>query len=104
MSKLILLGDSTLDNKRYTGGKPSVPEYLQEYTAPAWEVLLLALDGDCVCDVYTRLKRLPQDATHMLLSVGGNDALGHRYILENDSARNTEISSELCSGTGFRLF
>jgi lysophospholipase L1-like esterase len=95
MSKLILLGDSTLDNKRYTGGKPSVSEYLQEYTAPAWEVLLLAQDGDCMCDVYTRLKRLPEDATHMLLSVGGNDALSHRYILENDSGNYPSVLDEL---------
>jgi hypothetical protein len=39
-------------------------------------------------DVYQQLKRMPEDATHLVLSVGGNDALGRGDFL-SAPARST---------------
>jgi hypothetical protein len=62
MNKIVLLGDSTLDNKLYTGGEPSVSEHLDELAGPEWTVELLARDGHRIRDVYTQLEQLPEDA------------------------------------------
>lgn len=37
---------------------------------------LLALDGNTAAQIPKQLQRMPADATHLVLSVGGNDALG----------------------------
>ena len=95
MNKIVLLGDSTLDNKLYTGGEPSVAEYLDELAGPEWTVELLARDGHRIRDVYTQLEQLPEDAACLLVSVGGNDAWEHSYILENDAGRYHDLLTEL---------
>ena len=46
---------------------------------------LLAVDGDCARDVGAQLKNLPADATHLVVSVGGNDALGQAGILSESA-------------------
>src|SRR5262245_6311601 len=40
-----------------------------------WRATLLALDGATVSSVFRQLERLPADATHLVLSAGGNNAL-----------------------------
>ena len=42
---------------------------------PGWNATLLAVDGSTTGDVAGQLDRLPPDATDLVLSVGGNDAL-----------------------------
>ena len=44
-------------------------------SAPAGPMTLLAVDGDTARDVDAQRQRLPADATHLIVSVGGNDAL-----------------------------
>jgi len=41
----------------------------------------LAIDGSLACDVVKQISRLPGSATHLVLSVGGNDALGALALL-----------------------
>lgn len=41
-----------------------------------WQASLLAVDGNQACDVIKQISRFPGSATHLVLSVGGNDALG----------------------------
>ena len=48
---------------------------------PDARVSLVARDGDVVADVDRQLARIPNDATHLVLSVGGNDALGYIDVL-----------------------
>ena len=48
----------------------------------AWQTTLLAVDGDVTEDVTDQLKRLPRSATHLVVSVGGNDALRNYEVLE----------------------
>jgi lysophospholipase L1-like esterase len=48
----------------------------------------VAVDGHVTSDVRERqISRVPEDASHIIISVGGNDALGHASIL-NEGARS----------------
>lgn len=87
MSHVVLLGDSIFDNARYVPDEPPVIEQLRHALPVGWQASLLAVDGDVTADVPVQIRRLPQDATHLVISVGGNDALGARGILY-DSARS----------------
>ena len=75
MSHLVLLGDSIFDNGAYVAGEPAVIDQVRDRLPRGWQASLLAVDGNVAMDVKNQLKRLPEDATHMVLSVGGNDAL-----------------------------
>jgi hypothetical protein len=84
MSHVILLGDSIFDNAVYVAGGPSVTEQLRERLPRDWRVTLLALDGAMVIDVADQLERLVADASHLVVSVGGNDALWHRGFVRQE--------------------
>ncbi|OWK27959.1 SGNH/GDSL hydrolase family protein [Sphingomonas mucosissima] len=82
MSHVVLLGDSIFDNRVYVSPEPDVRDQLQTRLGSDWRVTLLATDGHVTADVRRRqLQRMPKDATHLVISVGGNDALGHASIL-----------------------
>lgn len=74
-----LLGDSVLDNGAYVPGEPDVAAQLRAQLDR--RVTLLAVDGDVVAGVHRQLRALPRDATHLVVSAGGNDALGHAHLL-----------------------
>jgi hypothetical protein len=44
---------------------------------------LCAVDGAVTRSVAAQLARLPSDATHLVVSVGGNDALGESHLLSS---------------------
>lgn len=71
----MLLGDSIFDNGAYVHPKPAVIDQLRRELPPGWEATLLAVDGSVAEDIAGQLERLPQNATHLIVSVGGNDAL-----------------------------
>src|SRR4051794_38032165 len=81
MSHVILLGDSIFDNAAYTAGAPSVTAHLARALPQGWRGTLLAVDGATADDVSRQLPRVPADATHLVVSAGGNDALGHSSSL-----------------------
>jgi hypothetical protein len=72
----VLLGDSIFDNAAYVPGEDPVIEQLRKELPSTWRASLLAVDGNVTSDVAFQLRKLPDDATHLVLSVGGNDALG----------------------------
>ncbi len=76
MHHLILLGDSIFDNGIYTAGGPAVIDQVKATLPAGWKATLLAVDGDTTEEVPQQLTHMPTDATHLVLSVGGNDALG----------------------------
>ena len=94
---VVLLGDSTIDNKLYTNGHPSVAEILRKKLGNEWKIIQLAFDGHHISDVYRQLKDFPESATHIVLSVGGNDALYHSHILESDNSSSVflELAAEI---------
>jgi len=82
MSHLVLLGDSIFDNAAYTSGGPDVVSQVRRALPPRWTATLLAIDGATTEDVAEQVERLPADATHLVLSVGGNDALIQSSVLD----------------------
>ena len=83
MSHVVLLGDSILDNAAYVRGGPDVVKQLRRTLPSGWSASLLAVDGATTREVASQLKRLPADATHLIVSAGGNDALGSSYLLRS---------------------
>uniref|UniRef100_B8HYT6 SGNH hydrolase-type esterase domain-containing protein n=1 Tax=Cyanothece sp. (strain PCC 7425 / ATCC 29141) TaxID=395961 RepID=B8HYT6_CYAP4 len=78
---VVLLGDSIFDNAQYVPGEPPVIKQLQQQLPEGWKATLLAVDGDVTSDVVQQLQQLPADASHLVISVGGNDALTRSFIL-----------------------
>ena len=73
----MLLGDSIFDNAAYVAaGAPDVVRQVRRRLPHGSSATLLAVDGSTTADVRGQLRRLPGDATHLVVSVGGNDALG----------------------------
>jgi len=82
MPHVVLLGDSIFDNARYTSGGPDVISQVRRLLPSGWTASLLAVDGSITDDVAAQVERLPADATHLVLSVGGNDALTNASVLD----------------------
>jgi hypothetical protein len=81
MSHIVLLGDSIFDNGVYVAGGPDVVAQLRARLPDGWAATLCAVDGAVTSNVPAQLARVPKDATHLVLSVGGNDALGASHLL-----------------------
>lgn len=92
---LVLLGDSILDNRTYTSPDPETAECLRGMLGTGWTVELLARDGAVMSEIPYQLARLRGDADVGILSVGGNDALGHIGILEESAAAARTVLSRL---------
>lgn len=81
MPHVVLFGDSIFDNGAYTAGGPDVVTQLRGELPSAWRATLLAVDGAMTHDLHQQLPQLPADATHLVVSMGGNDALFHSDVL-----------------------
>jgi hypothetical protein len=82
MAHIVLLGDSIFDNRAYTEGGPDVISQVRQLLPGGWRASLLAVDGTTTADVPSHLHLVPPDATHLVLSADGNDALLKVGILE----------------------
>lgn len=72
---IILLGDSIFDNASYTKGRPAVISQVRELLPEGARASLLAVDGSTTAEVRSQVERVPASASHLVLSVGGNDVL-----------------------------
>ena len=72
---VILLGDSIFDNAAYVPDGTAVIDHLTSIIPLDWKATLLAKDGDVTADVEEQLPQIPEDASYLVISVGGNDAL-----------------------------
>jgi hypothetical protein len=82
MAHIVLLGDSIFDNARYTSGGPDVISQVCQLLPMGWTASLLAVDGSTTAEVPSQLESLPANASHLVLSVGGNDAIMNASILQ----------------------
>ncbi len=92
---IVLLGDSIFDNAVYVPGEPAVPDQLSALAVG--RVTLAARDGDQVAGVADQLVAVPADATHLVVSVGGNDALEHVGLLNRPVSASREVFGELAA-------
>jgi hypothetical protein len=81
MPHVVLLGDSIFDNAAYVRGGPDVVRQLRDILPTEWSASLLAVDGAVTRSVAGQLTRVPEGATNLVVSVGGNDALGASGML-----------------------
>ena len=77
---IVLLGDSIFDNGSYTRGEPDVITHVKD-VAPEWRATLCAVDGSTIDGLAAQLRHVPADATHVVVSIGGNDVLSHVDLL-----------------------
>jgi hypothetical protein len=95
MGHVVLLGDSVFDNAAYVGRAPDVIAQLREQLPDGWRATLAAVDGSTVAGLAPQLARIPPDATHLVISAGGNDALGYSAILGAPSRSMAESLTQL---------
>jgi lysophospholipase L1-like esterase len=95
MKHIILLGDSIFDNRSYVNGGKDTIANLREQMPDGWAASLLAVDGSVAAGVARQLSGVPADATHLFISVGGNDALGEMGILQMPASSAAEVFNEL---------
>jgi hypothetical protein len=86
MTHVVLLGDSVFDNAAYVHGAPDVVRQLSHHLGAGARATLCAVDGHVTTSVAGQMRNVPPDATHLVVSVGGNDALGNMSVLEERSA------------------
>ncbi len=102
MSHVVLLGDSIFDNAAYVRGGPDVIRQLRQVLPAGWTGTLRAVDGAVTGSVPRQLQQLPPDASHLVVSIGGNDALGHIGVLEDASRSIADALNRLATiGDGF---
>jgi len=92
--KLVLLGDSVFDNGAYVRDGESVVARVRELGTPDLDVLLLAVDGSSTGKMSPQIAKVPRDATHLSLSLGGNDAMLNWDLL-NKRVKSTAEALDL---------
>jgi hypothetical protein len=78
---IALLGDSIFDNAVYTAGEPDVISHLRAILPSGWGASLLAIDGSMTGDLGRQVAEVAADVTHVVVSIGGNDALMNSDLL-----------------------
>jgi len=92
---VVLLGDSILDNRAYTGGGPAVEAQLQAALPAGWRAVLAALDGATTEDVPRQMREVPEDAAVLVVSAGGNDLLMHSDVLDQPATGSAQVLDRL---------
>ena len=100
MAHLVLLGDSIFDNRAYVGAEPDVAAHLRSMIPDDWRVTLRAIDGNLVEHVAGQLSNAPADATHLVISAGGNNAIMNADILGLPANSSAEVFSALSDRLG----
>jgi hypothetical protein len=95
MKHIVLCGDSILDNKAYTNGGPDVIAHLREQMPADWQATLRAVDGCVVENVSKQVLDMPEDASHIIISAGGNNAILNADILQQKAQSSAEVLDKL---------
>lgn len=92
---IVLLGDSVLDNGAYVGKGPDVVQQLRMRLPAGDTATLEAVDGSITEGVRVQLQMVPENATHLVVSAGGNDALHYSKVLEERAGSVSEALDKL---------
>jgi hypothetical protein len=97
MKHIVLLGDSIFDNAAYVNGGPDVIRQLTAILPPDFKATLLAVDGSVTTNVIDQITEIPASATHLIVSVGGNDGLSRADILQRRASSVGDAVEQLAS-------
>jgi lysophospholipase L1-like esterase len=98
MTHIVLLGDSIFDNGAYVrAGEPDVVRQLQARLPSGSQATLRAVDGAVTASVARQVERIPASASHLVVSAGGNDALGNASVLEDSSRSIADTLNRLAA-------
>jgi len=82
-NKIILMGDSILNNSNYVSQGDSVYDNLKKQTQPN-NILNVAKDGATINDLYLQLDKIPLNLnnsdTYIFISAGGNNILNNNHL------------------------
>ena len=92
---VVLLGDLIFDNQAYVGDGPDVIKQLGEALPSGGTATLVARDGSTTADIAGQLAAMPKDATHLVVSVGGNNALQEKGLIEESARSVAEVLDKL---------
>ena len=91
---IAMIGDSVFDNASYVGDAPDVRAQLQCLLSDA-EVSSSARDGAVMADIPMQLRQIPRSATHIVVSVGGNDAIGASGVIDEGAVNVADALEKL---------
>ncbi len=97
MKHIALLGDSIFDNAAYVNGGPDVIRQLTAILPSDFKATLLAVDGSVTTDVLTQIPKIPASATHLIVSIGGNDGLSRADILQRPAGSVGDAVDQLAA-------
>ncbi|MFC4171499.1 SGNH/GDSL hydrolase family protein [Microvirga sp. GCM10011540] len=96
MSHVVLLGDSIFDNAAYVRrGEPDVVAQVRTKLPRDWQATLCAVDGAVTRDVDHQLRNVPESASHLVVSAGGNDGLRNIGVLREGARSVAEAMGRL---------
>src|SRR5579859_7539491 len=97
MSNVVFIGDSVFDNGSYISGGRNVRWQVENSLPKGWQCTLLAVDGNTVRNISDELARLPKDASHLIVSVGGNDAIDQMGVIDERLGSMADALSRMAS-------
>ena len=75
--------DSIFDNGAYVRpGEPDVVRQVRALLPTGWRAALCAVDGSVTASIERQIESVPRDTTHLIVSVGGNDALQYVSVFQ----------------------
>lgn len=95
MDHIVLMGDSILDNGAYVAGGDPIIEQLRSRLPRGDRAELLAVDGSVVETMPKQIAKVPDDSSHLVISIGGNNALEHSPLLRDSQASAPELMRQL---------
>ena len=99
--RVALLGDSIFDNAAYVGGGTDVAGHLRSLLAEGDAVDLLARDGSRIGNIGSQLSRVANDVTHLVVSVGGNDAIDCLGVFDRTAGTVADALDELADAADY---
>lgn len=95
MTHIVLLGDSVFDNAPYVAPGEEVVAALRRRIPSGWTATILARDGAVLAGLAEQVGLVPVEATHLVLSAGGNDGLGWSGLLGEEAKSMADALSRL---------
>jgi lysophospholipase L1-like esterase len=98
---VLMLGDSIFDNAAYVAGHQDVQAQVQDLL-PSMQVSSRARDGAVIADIDSQLGGFAGTATHIVVSIGGNDAIRASGVLD-EGVSNVSAALEKLTLVGERF-